>query len=125
MVYLKVIEQKIYCQYFKSEGLFVTKYPSSPHTCIRLKLSLKCETLQHLFIFKLPQLRDAVDANAEGQNNSMRLIIKFQVDYFTWFMVNCLIGRLKIYTHMLVCVCRVMKHLRAFYGENSIIVDAM
>lgn len=42
--------------------------------------------------------RDAVDANAEGQNNSMRLIIKFQVDYFTWFMVNCLIGKLKIYT---------------------------
>lgn len=41
---------------------------------------------------------DAVDANAEGQNNSMRLIIKFQVDYFTWFMVNCLIGKLKIYT---------------------------
>lgn len=28
----------------------------------------------------------------------MRLIIKFQVDYFTWFIANCLIGKLKIYT---------------------------
>jgi hypothetical protein len=42
----------------------------------------------------------------------MRLIIKFQVDYFTWFIANCLIGKLKIYTchwhaHM-ECIERMM-----------------
>lgn len=71
-------------------------------TLIRLKLDLKCETLQSSHNGRIVKACESCWRQCGRQNNSMRLIIKFQVDYFTWFMVNCLIGKLKIYTYMLL-----------------------